>query len=346
MILIKIALILAALAAAQSDGVALPRLHVSGNRVVDEQGAGIRLRGVNFEDPFILDHQDIDEDGEPDPHFDEVAGDFGRVKAMGANIVRLTVCPGYYARFGKKYLTDYLDRLVDLAAQNSLYALIEYHAIGRPGGWYPAEYDDTLPDHPAKLYYTTADMAVAFWNEVASRYDRRTHVLFDIYNEPADEKSEYTWADWRPMGELLIKTIRAHSDAIVLGPGPYWTSDLSEVTENPYSDSNLIYAAHMYPGSLNKRDHQGKEWERRFGFLAKRYPIMVSEWGFHAKGDKTTKGTSKKYGKPLLDYLDSKELHWVAYIYHPFAEPPMLEKDWTTLTEFGRLVRDRLKGRP
>jgi len=330
-------------------GTTLSKLSVSGNRIVNEEGQEIRLRGVNFEDPFVLEKDDLNQDGTPDNHFVEIEADFKRIKKLGANIVRLPLYPGYYFLVGKSYLTRYVDRMIDLAEENGLYAIISYHAIGRPGGWYESVSDQMLWNYPVKLYYTDTDMAVAFWNTVAARYCKRKHVLFEIYNEPADNPNDatddLTWDDWRPTGELLIATIRQHSDNIVLGPGLNYTNDLSAVPTNPYSDSNLVYVAHVYPNTVPKGEDQVSEWERLFGFLAKTYPVIVSEWGFHDGGkDETTSGTLKDFGRPLLDYLDQKNIHWVAYLYHPpDAEPPMLEADWTTLNEFGRFVKERLQ---
>lgn len=76
----------------------------------------------------------------------------------------------------------------------------------------------------------------------------------------------------------------------------------------PYIDSNLVYAAHAYPGSFTEGQNKVTEWERLFGFMAATYPVIVSEWGFNKNGDETTKGT--------LEGL--KNLSWVAFIYHPF----------------------------
>ncbi len=170
-------------------------------------------------------------------------------------------------------------------------------------------------------------------------------MLFEIYNEPADNTADFTWADWRPTGQLLIDTVRKHSDNIILGSGPKYSNDLSDVPKNPYSDSNLVYVAHIYPGNVPEEEDQVTEWERTFGFLASTYPVIVSEWGFHdGTKDETVNGTLKGYARPLINYLDQKNIHWVAYGYFvPEGEPPMLESDWTTLNEFGKFVQERLQ---
>ena len=326
----------------------ISKLHVLGNRIVTEDEQTIRLRGVNTTDPLWLEKLDFKRNGVPDNRFKEIETDFARIKALGANVVRLPIYPGYYFLVGgEKYLTTYVDLMIDLAERNGLYAIISYHAIGRPGGWYSSDSDKVLPDYPAKLYYTDSAMAVQFWNTVAARYGKKEHVLFEIYNEPMDETANYTWANWRPTGELLIATIRQHSKNIILGSGPKYSGDLSDVPKNPYSDSNLVYVAHIYPGNVPKGEDQVAAWEKSFGFLASTYPVIVSEWGFHNGGDVTTNGTLQDFGKPLIDYLDQKKIHWVAFVYlPPDAEPPMLEPDWTTLTQFGKFVKKRLNTEP
>ncbi len=324
------------------------KLKVLGNRIVTEDGQAVRLRGVNFADPFLLENDDLNRDGVIDHHFSQnIAEDFAAVKKLGVNVVRLAIYPGYYRLVGgDSYLATYVDREVDLAEENGLYIIIDYHVIGRPGGWYDAPSDATLWQYPTKVHYTDSDMAVAFWNKVAARYGKRSHVLFEIYNEPADNTADFSWAQWRPTGQLLINTVRKHSDNIILGSGPKYSNDLSDVPTNPYSDANLAYVAHVYPGNVLKGEDQIAVWERTFGFLAKTYPVIVSEWGFSNEGDETTKGTLEDFGKPLLDYLDQKNIHWTAFVYHP-TDPGqgdlLIKRDWTTLTEFGELVKQRLQ---
>ena len=61
----------------------ISKLHVLGNRIVTEDGQTIRLRGVVFGDPFLMEHDDFDRDGVPDHHFSEkTADDFARVKKI------------------------------------------------------------------------------------------------------------------------------------------------------------------------------------------------------------------------------------------------------------------------
>src|SRR5258708_8217797 len=77
----------------------LSKLSVSGNLIINEEGKTIRLRGVNFEDPFFLE-KGTDENGVVDNHFPKLSVDFARVKTLGVNVVRLPIYPGYYFLVG------------------------------------------------------------------------------------------------------------------------------------------------------------------------------------------------------------------------------------------------------
>lgn len=322
----------------------LPKLKVSGNRIVITNGDAIRLRGVNFNDPFVLDKDDLDNNGVSDRHFDQLETDFERVKAMGANIVRMPIYPGFYFLVGESYLSTYTDPLVALAKKHQIYLVLSYHAIGSPSGYYDPDSDRMLAHlgYTAKLYYSDTDMAIRFWDTIAARYGKEDHVIFEIWNEPVDKTAPLTWSDWRPTGERLISTIRKHSDNLILGPGINYTTDLTGVPGNPYSDTNLAYVAHAYPSTHPSQSES--EWETKFGFLSATYPVIITEWGFRKGGDETSGGTIDAFGTPFANYIDKKGLHWIAFIYHPpDAEPPMLESDWVTLNEFGNLVKARLR---
>ncbi len=325
----------------------LPSLHVSGNRIVDPQGAEVRLRGVDIQDPFVLDHDDADEDGKPDHPVAEADTDFARIASWGANAVRLMIYPGFVSHVGiDSYLERYVDRLVDLAGRHRMYAVIDYHPIGEPDRWdESATAADIVWRYPTRVRVFDSDFgrATAFWNAVAARYGRRNHVLFEIWNEPAAENDErFTWAKWRPFGERLNRIVRERSGNIIIAPGPHYTSDLSDVPTSPYSDTNLAYSIHIYPGHVGAGVDPRPEWDRRFGFLTETYPIVVTEWGFKADGDEVTKGTVEGYGRPFMEYMDARRLSWSACAYVADGSLAMWGRDWRTPTEYGAFVRESL----
>lgn len=325
----------------------LPALHVSGNRIVDASDTEVRLRGVNIEDAFFLDVWDMDRDGNPAPrHFAEIDTDFTRIASWGANSVRLMIYPGFVSHVGiDSYFEKYLDRLADLAERHRMYVVIDYHPIGEPDGWYESESDSSMWwGHNVRVHDSDFGRATAFWNAAAARYGRRSHVLFEIWNEPAAENDDlFTWATWRPFGERLIGVVRQHSGNIVIAPGPHYTSDLSDVPTSPYSDTNLAYSIHIYPNIVGTGEDPRHEWDRRFGFLTETYPIFVTEWGFMTHED-MMEGTVEEYGRPLMDYMDSRRLSWSACSYYADWQLEMWEKDWRTPTEFGAFVRESLAG--
>jgi hypothetical protein len=123
---------------------------------------------------------------------------YARLKQAGVNAVRV-VCFDPWQRSNKydhydwrnesdraEFLAD-LDRVVELTAKHRMYALINYHDVGR---------------------YELAYME-QFWAMIAPRYAGQTHVFFEITNEPASWFPEnYTDAVLRDQ-ERIYGQVRA-----------------------------------------------------------------------------------------------------------------------------------------
>jgi hypothetical protein len=89
-----------------------------------------------------------------------------------------------------KDFLDHLDAVVDLAAQYGMYAVINYHDVGK--------YQDCQPRNPQQagkdiVCQTTLKYITEFWNLVAPRYKNRPHVLYEIANEPVSDRNGGNW---------------------------------------------------------------------------------------------------------------------------------------------------------
>jgi len=71
------------------------------------------------------------------------------------------------------FLSNYMDSIVDMASTYDMNVVINYHDVARFRGAYR--------DHDALTIQYLKD----FWTAVASRYKNRTHVSFELLNEPA-----------------------------------------------------------------------------------------------------------------------------------------------------------------
>lgn len=295
------------------------RLSAEGNRLVGPNGETVFLRGVMPQGPAEL-------------HARNRFGRrlFDRIAATGANVVRIAVDPESYAE-DADYLWRYLDPIVSWAGENGMYVIIDLHYIGNiaTGAGEEMIVLETMPPQ---------NLSLAFWTQTAAYFKDAPHVIFEIFNEPANIRAD----DWRENAQILINAIRAQgAEQLIVAGGVEYSRDLSWVLENPLDDSNLAYAAHIYPG------HTQALWDYWFGETAKRYPVLLTEWGF-MEADGNPKhdyliGDAESYGEPLLAYADEHLVGWVACWYDDDWFPPMFSKGMKTLTPLGEFVIARLE---
>lgn len=294
-----------------------PALHASGNQLIAPAGLPVRLRGVMIPDPYRL-------DGERRFNEDLIA----EIQATGANVIRVPVHPENWQN-DQDYLWRYLDPLVTWAGDAGLYVIIDLHFIGNIASGAGSQMPDL--DQPA------ATFADGFWTQVAGYFHTAPHVLFEIYNEPADIST----SDWRESAAHLVGLIRAQKarQPVIVG-GVEYSRDLSWVMENPLEDDNLAYAAHIYPA------HDEHFWPLWFGDVAGRYPVLITEWGYldaeTIDGPDYLSGSQQSYGEPLLAYLDTLGTGWVACWYDDEWLPPMFNPGRGSLNKYGQWVLGKL----
>jgi hypothetical protein len=155
-----------------------------------------------------------------------------------------------------------------------------------------------------------------------------------------------SWTEWKAINEKLINVIRAnHPSAVILVAGFNWAYDLIEAGKDPIDSKNIAYVSHPYP---QKREAPWEpKWEKDWGFLAERYPLILTEVGFAlpdeagahipVKGDET-------YGKALVKYTEEKGISWVVWCFDPDWSPFMFT-DWNyTPTRQGTFFRKVMQG--
>lgn len=293
-------------------------LHVEGNRLVDEAGRPVRLRGLMPIDPAVL-HA---ENRFRRELFEDMA-------AAGANVVRIGVHPHYWED-DPDYLWRYLDPAVTWAGELGMYVIVDFHSIGnlRTG---------RAPLMP-ELYSHTEEMTLDFWMQVAGYFQDTPHVLFELFNEPQGIEADA----WRETAAGLVDVVRAQGagQPVIVG-GVEYARSLAWVLEDPVPGENIVYAVHIYPG------HSQILWDLYFGQVAASYPVLITEWGFVADDLQTQQeyleGSVEGYGAPFLDYLDERGIGWVAAWYDDEWEAPMFTPGWDALTRYGEFVLERLE---
>lgn len=223
----------------------LPWLSTRGNRIVDESGATVRLRGVNlagFEYSKTGDKQD-------DATFDRLA-------AMGANFVRVPINQDWA-------LSDpaYLERLDDVARKandRGIYVMFDMH-------WYDG-HQQPIPNAES----------VRMWRQLAHRYAEQPGVIFDLHNEP----QFLGWGDYAPWAESIVEAMRSvHPRSLIVVEGTVYGGNLSGVMRRPLKADNIVYQAHAYGPVISGPFPGPRLWDHVFGRVADKYPVMIGEWG-------------------------------------------------------------------
>ena len=310
-------------------GPGLEPIRVEGNRFVDQQGDTVVFHGVAIGDPDKL----VKNDRWSKEIFAEVA-------SWGANIVRVPIHPVAWQERGKAGYFNLLDDAVRWATELDLYVMIDWHSIGN--------LETGLFQHP--MYDTTKQETLEFWRAIASRYKGVPTVAFyEIFNEPTTYNGQLgttTWAKWKAFNEEVIGVIYAHDkDVIPLVAGFNWAYDLTAAGADPIEAEGVGYVTHPYPQKVG--DPWEENWERDYGFLADRYPVVATEFGFYLEGQPGAHIPAisvAEYGTVITDYFAKRGISWVAWCFDPDWGPHLVS-DWSfTPTISGTLFKGVMSG--
>lgn len=293
------------------------RLHADGNKLVNEGGEGITLRGLMPPDPAVMRREG---------RFDRVF--FEKMASTGANVIRIPVHPEQWEH-DPDYLWRYLDPAVTWNGENGVYTIIDLHFIGN----IETDSGTQMPD----IHTSSKDFALEFWVQVAAYFKDTPYVIFEIFNEPADISA----ADWRKNAQVLVDAIRSTgAEQLIIVGGIEYSRDLSWVEKTPIEGMNLAYASHIYPA------HSKYSWDKWFGNVAEQYPVIMTEWGW-MEADPSGKqtylvGSQKAYGEPFIEYLEQHGIGWVACWYDDEWNPALFEPGLEHFTPMGQFVHQML----
>jgi endoglucanase len=216
------------------------RLRVHGNRIVDQKGDTVVLRGMSL-------------------YWSQWQGGFYNEDAIRwlRDDFRVTVVRAAMAVELGGYLSNpdfekaKVKAVVDAAIKLGVYVIIDWH------------------DHNAHLHLPQAQ---AFFEEMAQAYAGHPNVLYEIWNEPLD----YSWANIiKPYHEAVIPKIRSRDSLgiIILG-SRNWDQEVDEAARNPVAGKNIAYSLHFYAGT-----HKQTERAKALSALNRGVALIVSEWG-------------------------------------------------------------------
>ena len=247
-------------------------LQVVGEKLVDQNGDPVQLRGVSSHGLQW--------------YPDYVNREFFRqaTKEWKANIIRLAMytAEGGYCELdeaGKERQKEVIDRGVHLAEEMGVYVLIDWHILA-----------DSNP-------LIHLEEAKAFWAETAEKYADLPHVLFEICNEPNEN---CLWEDVHKYADIIVPIIRekAKKNIIIIGT-PSWSQELDKPVADPVKGyDNLMYALHFYADT--HRDELRQIFLQAYD--TDKLPVFVTEFGaVDAAGNGVTNIEQAEIWLELLD---------------------------------------------
>lgn len=314
--------------AALEAGRNLPQISVDGNRFVNEEGETVVFRGLALVDPANL----LERGKWSREYFEKAA-------SWNANVVRVPVHPDVWRKLGGEEYLKLLDQAVLWSAELGMYVIIDWHSIGNP-----------LTDVYHRPRYTTdRGETFRFWNTIGMRYkDNPAVPFFELWNEPTNRSGRMgrlAWSDYKAYMEELIFMIRAIDDKkIPLVAGLNFGYDLTGVKSDPISFPGVAYVSHPYP---QKRDAPWiEDWERDWGFVADKYPMICTEFGFMSAdgpGAHVPVIADEVYGEAIIEYLESKGISWTPWVFDNDWSPQLYSDENYTPTRQGALFKRKME---
>jgi len=363
-------------AAQLNGGVSLPRLHVEGNQIKDENGQLIILRGVNKPQhaysvvgnwakvggDYISGNRDFD--------INDVRVHLQAMKARGCNLMRLFISLKWWKEPDQWWwskLFNYKQLIKDTiqaASEEGLYVLVVLNGIlgqdcHSPAGGLPfppyldAEELAVIPDKQTYLglVFSVANELKAFPN-----------VLLGPWNEPWGDAHR---VEWQQTVEAIVAQLRAASiDMIVvvewLGYRSYSPVDydFSFFRTNPISGTNIIYDVHMYRGGFLGKPYTYTDVKNRLHaeqIDVATVPLIIGECGVDRWATGQEYQNELTYLTNLLKVLNEWKIGYAAYSWQnerPLGDPiengqfAVLKDEPAipTLSETGRILMNSIQG--
>ena len=215
------------------------QLRVEGNRIVDQHGAPVTLRGVSlFWSQWAPQYYTADTI--------RWLRDDWRVTVVRAAVA---VPSGGYLEHPDRE-TARAEAVIDAAIATGVYVIVDWHAHEpEPGA------------------------ASTFFDHIAAKYGDYPNVIYETYNEPLNT---HGWSEVvRPYHMAVIPRIRAHDpDNLIVAGTPSWSQDVDIAAADPLPFSNVAYTLHFYAGS-----HRQGLRDKASAAMTMGAALFVTEWG-------------------------------------------------------------------
>jgi endoglucanase len=337
---------------------AAPRLHVSGNRLVDSHGRPVVLHGVNRSGTEFLCVQG---------HgiFDGPSGQasVSAMRSWGVNAVRIPLneaCwngePYVDPAFSGVSYQSAIRTYVNLLNANGMVAILDLH-------WTDGRYtgpSSACASAQARCLKPMPDaaQAVPFWASVAQAFKGNDAVLFDLFNEPFPERAAHSetsgWQCWLHGGSCpgigyqvagmqdLINAVRGTGARnVILLSGLAYANDLTGWLADEPTDPDRGLAASWHSYNFNACSTVTC-WTTQVAPVIAHVPLVAGEIGENDCGP--------GYVTAVTNWLDSESSSYLAWAWNAdfscAAGPSLITSYAGAPSPYGAGYRAHLKSLP
>ena len=248
------------------------QLQVQGTQLCDQQGNPVVLRGVSLGWHNIW------------PRFYNKKVVRTLKNDWNATVVRAamgvtTVEDNYLDN--PSFAIECVEKVVKAAIKEDIYVIIDWHA-----------------------HEMHTQEAKAFFAQMAQKYGKYPHVIYELYNEPVED----SWESLKQYASEIITEIRKYDpDNIILMGCPHWDQDVHVVAESPLRGfGNIMYTLHYYAST-----HKEYLRDRMEDAVKRGIPIFVSESGVtEASGNGVIDPESQQL---WLDRMEKLKISWLCW---------------------------------
>lgn len=247
------------------------KLSVKGTQLVDKKGKPIMLQGVSYGWhnwwPRFYNKESVK----------WLAGDWN------CTVVRAAMGVGPKRSYldEPEWSQKLIEAVVEGAIENDIYVIIDWHS-----------------------HQIETEAAKKFFGEMAKKYGKYPHVIYEIFNEPVRD----SWEAIKNYSVEVIKTIREiDPDNVILVGSPHWDQDVHIAADSPIEGyKNLMYTLHFY-AATHKQDLR----DRGNYALSKGLPLFVSESaGMSANGDGPI---NYEEWNLWIDWMKKNKISWISW---------------------------------
>jgi endoglucanase len=326
-----------------------PKLHVSGNKLVNASGSTVTLRGVNRSGGEYMCIQGY---GIWDGAVDDTAT--AAIASWKTNAVRVPLNEDCW--LGESWVNSAYSGANYQAAVKAYVATLEAHGLTpildlhwTYGLWTGNDSHCTVATATCQKPMPDAAESPAFWTSVANTFKGDTAVMFDLFNEPYPNNIgtmtyDQSWACWRDGGsactgltytaagmQTLINSIRATgAQNVIMTGGNSYSNDFSSWATYKPTDStgNLVASWHSYNFNYCA---SSSCWDSTIApVLSGGTPLVASEIGENDCGH--------GYIDTLMAWLDSHGASYTAWTWNAWdcsSGPALISNLDGTPTAYG-----------